>query len=91
VDGAEFLGKLTGNHFWWKTAVFRIAAMKRHDGWVELITAVAESSRTTGGDGSRCGVASLVLQPPYIQSGCCEAVHRGMPSTSGEVASMHLD
>jgi hypothetical protein len=58
---------------------------------VELIAVVAESSRTTGGDGSRCGVVSPVIWPPYIRSVCCEAVHRGMPLAGGEVASMRLD
>jgi hypothetical protein len=91
VDRAELLGKPTDNHFWWKTIVLRTVAMKGRSGWVELIMTVAESSKTIGGDGSRCGFVSPMLRPPYIWSVCCEAVRRGMPSAGSKVASMQLD
>jgi hypothetical protein len=91
VEGAELLGKLTSNRFWCKMTILRTTAIKGRDRWVELVMVVDESSRTMGGDGSQCGVASPVLPAPYIRSMCCEALHRGMPSTGGEVASMRLD
>jgi hypothetical protein len=68
VDRVKLLGKRTGNYFWRKMTVLRAAAMKGRGGWVELIVTVAESSRMIGGDGSRCGVVSPVLQPPFLRS-----------------------
>jgi hypothetical protein len=55
---------------------------------VELIVAVNEASRMTGGGGNSCGAATSVLWPPYIRPGWCEEAHRRMASIGGNHASM---
>jgi hypothetical protein len=82
------LWKLTDSKLGRKTTVLSFAAMKGSGRSVELIVAVDEASRMTGGGGNSCGVASPVLWPPYIRSRWCEAAHWRMASADDDRASM---
>jgi hypothetical protein len=58
------------------------------DRLVKLIVMEDEAWRTTYGGGNSCGVARLVLGPPFIRQGWCEAAHRGIESADRGPASM---